>query len=287
MLTTSFNATAADFQPGGRFGADPAAAAGLLQQVLGGALLAGFLSALFSIVWAAAVVITTDLAERGTAQCRLRHIFGRAVSRSLVILLSSILYFLGLAVLTIAASVLVVITGFGLVGGVIALVGLLFWWLKPSTRRPWLKWLIILTTPFGWPTYISIRWSMYLAAIALEDRGPANALSRSAQVTAGQWFRVAAILTVAPLIVGVLISVISTLVNLPLGINAASRQQTGLDPTVASISVAVSIILQILFQSVAIIAYTVLFNDLRNRREGTDISERLGQLEASFLTANG
>jgi hypothetical protein len=42
-----------------------------------------------------------------------------------------------------------------------------------------------------------------------------------------------------------------------------------------------------LFASIGSIVYTVVFLDLRNRREGTDIGERVSQLEASALPANG
>jgi hypothetical protein len=45
------------------------------------------------------------------------------------------------------------------------------------------------------------------------------------------------------------------------------------------------VILQILFASIGYIVYAVLFVDLRNRREGTDIVERVSQLEADFSVA--
>ena len=48
--------------------------------------------------------------------------------------------------------------------GLVPLVALLFWWLRPTARRGWLKWLIVLTTPMGLPTYFGFRWAMYLAA---------------------------------------------------------------------------------------------------------------------------
>ena len=179
------------------------------------------------------------------------------------------------------------VTVFGVVGSLIALIGLLVWWLRPTARKTWLKWLIILTTPYGLPTYYAFRWALYVAAIVLEHRGPAAALRRSSQLTTGQWFRVSSILTIAPLIVGLLVGVLAAMVNIPLGLVAASRDQVGLDPASAAISSAVSIVLQILFSSVAVIAYTLLFTDLRNRREGTDIVERLSQLEAAPNPANG
>ena len=48
-----------------------------------------------------------------------------------------------------------------------------------------------------------------------------------------------------------------------------------------------TLILRILFGSVGVIVYTLMFIDLRNRREGTDMAERLTQLEASPMTPGG
>jgi hypothetical protein len=45
----------------------------------------------------------------------------------------------------------------------------------------------------------------------------------------------------------------------------------------------VSSVTRILLASIGSIVYTLLFIDLRNRREGTDIVERVSQLEASSL----
>jgi hypothetical protein len=77
------------------------------------------------------------------------------------------------------------------------------------------------------------------------------------------------------------------LVTIPFTVAAAFRGQIGLSPTEAVISNAVTSVATILLASIGSIVYTVLFVDLRNRREGTDIAERLSQLEASALPANG
>jgi hypothetical protein len=49
----------------------------------------------------------------------------------------------------------------------------------------------------------------------------------------------------------------------------------------------VTFIGRILLASIGSIVYTLLFVDLRNRREGTDIGERVSQLEAAPLPASG
>jgi hypothetical protein len=98
---------------------------------------------------------------------------------------------------------------------------------------------------------------------------------------------VAAALTVASLIVGVMLSVLSAFVTIPFTVAALFRGQIGLCPAEAAVSSAVTFVARILFASIGSIVYTVVFLDLRNRREGTDIGERVSQLEASALPANG
>ena len=50
---------------------------------------------------------------------------------------------------------------------------------------------------------------------------------------------------------------------------------------------AVGVALQVLFASIGSIVYTLVFVDLRNRREATDILERVSLLEADPTLANG
>jgi len=87
------------------------------------------------------------------------------------------------------------------------------------------------------------------------------------------------ILLVAGAIVSVLQYIPTLLVQLPLTILAFMRGDLALAPAETAITAAASIMTQILFASMATICYAVLFVDLRNRREGTDIAERLSQLE--------
>jgi hypothetical protein len=241
---------------------------------------------LFSLLWTAAVVVTADAHMRG-GRTGLAPVYRRALSRYLAVLVASVLFGLVIVGLTLVASVLFVLTVFGVLGSLVALVGAIVWWLKPSARKPWLKWLIILTAPFGLPTYFGVRWAMYIAAIVLEGSGPVASLRRSGQLTDGHWFRVGAILAVASLVVGVLQSLPTYLVQIPLSISALARGQPGLSPTEEAISYAVSIAAQIVFASIGLVVYALLFVDLRNRREGTDIVERLSQLEASPVSTNG
>ena len=120
---------------------------------------------------------------------------------------------------------------------------------------------------------------MWLPAVMLEHPSIIGALGRSRALVDRHWFRAMGILLVAGAIVSVLQYIPTLLVQLPLTIVALSRGDLTLGPVETAISAAASIMTQILFGSMATICYAVLFIDLRNRREGTDIAERLSQLE--------
>jgi hypothetical protein len=260
---------------------DPTATDQLVAQ-LAAALLYVVVYSFFALLWTAAIIVTTDAYLRGEPP-RLARVYGRSARRYVTVLISTLLVTLGVIGLALLSTLLVVVTIFGVSGSLIAIVGLLFWWLRPSTRRNWLKWLIILTAPFGLLTYVTTRWALYLAAAVLEDKGPVAALGRSYELTDRHWFRVAAILWVASTIVAVMLSVLNAFVTIPFTVLDAFRGQFGLSPSEAVISGAVSSVTRILLASIGSIVYTLLFIDLRNRREGTDIVERVSQLEASSL----
>ncbi len=240
-------------------------------------------SALFVVAWTAAILVTTDDLLHGVTP-DLGRVVGRTLSRYLPAFIGGLLYGLTVLVLMLVASLIValfVIAGaIGLVLTLAAIAALVVWWLKPDWRNPYLKWVIVVCTPFGLPIYVGGLWSMYMPAAVLERRGPVSALGRSSQLVDRQWFRVVTILSLAALIVSTLQYAPTLLVELPLTIGAAVRGQTGLSPAETAISTGASIVFQVLFASMGIIVYALTYLDLRNRREGTDIAERLSQLES-------
>jgi hypothetical protein len=243
-------------------------------------------SIVFSLLWSAALIVTTMRFLHGETP-RLGEVYGWALRRFLPVLGGTLVVAVALVLVSVAATVLFVITLAGLLGGLVAAIGLLFWWLQPSTRKPWLKWLIILTAPFGLVLYFAFLWSMYAAAQVLERQGPIGGLRRSQRLVDGHWFRVTATLIVGGLIVGVLQFAPAALVEVPLTVTRAAAGVDSFDTTGLVISSAVRVILQILFASIGMIIYTLVFVDLRNRREGTDIAARLDQLEATRVPADG
>ena len=256
----------------------PGQALGLLTPVITAFVVLGVVWALFYVAWTTAIVATTDAFLHG-ADTGLARIVGRTLRRFGSVFIGSMLILIGLVLLLIVSSVPLILVPIGVLGGLIALVGLSVWWLRPTARRTWLKWLIIVGTPYGLPTYFSGVWSMFLAAAVIEGHGPIGALRRSTQLVDRNWFRVVGVLTVGGLIVGVLQYAPSLLIQLPLSLSAASRGALGAGPTEQAISTAASVVVQILFASMGSIVYAMLYVDLRNRREGTDIAERLSRLE--------
>jgi hypothetical protein len=81
-------------------------------------------------------------------------------------------------------------------------------------------------------------------------------------------------------IVVVLVSVPITLVDLIFGVVMPSYGTSAAE-LLQMVNTTVTTVCQVLFSSIATITYVVLFVDLRNRREGTDLSERIGSLEAA------
>jgi hypothetical protein len=242
------------------------------------------IAVLFYLAWTIAVLLTTDDFLHATAPSP-TTVLMRTLLRYPRALLGGVIYVLALLLVALAAGVLftitVVLLPIFLLGGLGVVIGLVVWWVKPTARTPWLKWLIILATPFGLAMYIAGLWSLWLPATVLEARGPIDALRRSRQLIDRHWFRVVAVLFVAGMIVSVLQYIPTLLVELPLGLVSVFEGRNRMGPTETAISTAVGVMTQILFASMGSICYAVVFVDLRNRREGTDIAERLSQLETA------
>jgi hypothetical protein len=258
----------------------PQEGSALVAGAIAGSVLFVLISIAVSMLWTAAITRTAG-ALMHDEQLSIKSAYARALRSLLALIGAAVLFGLGIIGLTILSIVPFVITLFGTLGSLIALVAIIVWWRSPASRKPWLKWLIILCAPYGLPVYFAVRWSMFVPAVVLERLGPVAALGRSSRLMAGEWFRAAGVLSIASVIVGVLVSAPTYLVEIPFGIVSAARGSFGPDPVQTVIANGVSLLCQVLFASVGTIAYTVLFTDLRNRREGTDLVQRVAQLEAT------
>jgi len=270
----------ADFQSGGL----PTLYADQVQAQIAGLFASLLLSGVFYCLWSAAVTATTETYLRG-GEPSLSSVYGRAARRFFPVLFGTLLYALGLTLLSVVGIFLSVLAVFPGLGGIVPGVGLLVWWLRPGARKAWLKWLIIVCTPLGLLFYFGTRWSMYVAAAVIERRGPLASLRRSSELIDRQVLRVLAILTVTSTIVAVLVYAPTAIIAIPLAISSGLLNYGS--GTEAIITEAVAVVLRVLFQSVGAIIYTLVFIDLRNRHEGTDLDERLTQLEAAPGTPGG
>ena len=129
---------------------------------------------LFGLLWSAAVILTTDTYMRGE-QPPSGRVYGRtryaAIRRA--VLLVRWLFVLSLVAASLLSTVLFVVIGIRhLLGQPCCALSA---WCSGGcglARKTWVKWLIVLTAPFGLPTYTADRWALYLAAVVLEDNGP-------------------------------------------------------------------------------------------------------------------
>jgi hypothetical protein len=261
------------------FGAYLAAAGGI-------GLLAGLVFGVCLLLAEGAVVVIVDGFARGE-----RRSIGRAIGDALRVALpllgAAVLAWLGLAGLALLSVPLLVLWVIPGLFGLVPAVALLAWLLSPGARQPFLKWLILLTSPFGLPTYYGIRWSLYPQAVVLEGAGPRQALQRSSGLIRGSWLRVFGITAVIGMITWVLQAVPSFIVSLIGLVIAFSRAASGglqsFEQTNRSLQLltnAASLVGWILFGALVFIGLTLVFLDQRNRREGADLAERLGWVEA-------
>ena len=237
----------------------------------------GLGGSLFILLWGEAVTLMTDDLLRAE-QRGYGNVYGRALGRFLPVLGASLLLVFGAVFMSLLGMLALVLT-LGPVGMLIATIGVLVWWLNPGARRPWFKWLIILTTPFGLAIYYAVRWVLFTPAVLLEGRGPLASLRRSSQLVSGEWFRTAGVLIVVSLIVAVLVFLPSSLITLALTLTVGILADT-VNPFLSILVNLGSVLGQILFGAIGYIAYTLLFLDLRNRREAADLAERVGRLES-------
>ena len=103
--------------------------------------------------------------------------------------------------------------------------------------------------------YFSVRWAFIWQAVILDGRGARSALSRSDELVQGNWWRVLGILLVLWLIV--------------MGVNVAVGLFTWWLPAIATSIV--NTVVAIVVLPIPIVAATLLYYDLRLKREGCTV----------------
>jgi hypothetical protein len=281
VVALSGQTYALTFQGLGEAPEDPEALARLFTGLGLGTLLASLVYGIGALVGQGGVTTMTGWLMRGEDHS-IWEALGAASGRLLAMIGASIVYGLGmLGLLLLAAPLLLVGLG-GVLGGLIAFVGLIVWVNRPKERRGnGLKWLIILATPFGLPLYYGVRWSLFIPALMLEGAGAVESLRRSATMVDRRWFEVFGVWVV----LGIVVAILQTLPSAAIAIAGAIVGATSGDPGGAGLAFgiannAATIIGTVLFGALSFIAATIMFVDARNRREGADLAERLDLIEA-------
>ncbi|HEX6508152.1 MAG TPA: glycerophosphoryl diester phosphodiesterase membrane domain-containing protein [Chloroflexota bacterium] len=122
--------------------------------------------------------------------------------------------------------------------------------------------LVLLVIP---GIYIGVRLTLVAQAAVLERRGVTDSLARSWNLVEGNWWRVFGIV----LVVSILVAVLETLVSRIVGVAAGDIVGNGLGTAIVGI----------VFQPIQAIALTLLYFDLRIRKEGTVESGGSPQLD--------
>jgi hypothetical protein len=122
---------------------------------------------------------------------------------------------------------------------------------------------------------LMVSLMLFGAVVTLESRGPAGGLMRSHKLVWGHWWRTTAVLTVAFIIVVVIYAAIGFVVALILPFAARN-----LDPLVFSLinSTVLNVVIQVLVLPFFLGLMLSLYWDLKLRRDGGDLSDRLNAL---------
>lgn len=130
--------------------------------------------------------------------------------------------------------------------------------------------LIVLVVAFVW---ITVTWSLLTQAIVIEDAGPREALSRSAGLVAGSRWRVLGINALLAILQAVLFGA-------PEGTIGAILISVAGDAG-AALAQLVSVLAQVLYFPIQLGTTTLLYYDLRVRKEALDLTLAAEELRRS------
>jgi hypothetical protein len=129
---------------------------------------------------------------------------------------------------------------------------------------------------------IYVAWSVALPALLLERHGPARALGRSSKLVQGRWWPTFAVLIVAFLMT----IVISVILGLLLRAVASLPSQPSVLFAVI-VTAATGAVTEIITKPFSAAVTTVLYYDLRVRKEGFDLQVLADQLDQRPASADG
>src|SRR6266702_2784045 len=125
---------------------------------------------------------------------------------------------------------------------------------------------------FGAAVYLLVRWSLVVAAMMAEDIGPIRGLGRSWNLVSGSWWRTFGIL----LIVTILQLIITYGLFILFGVVAALFSTGDFQAALVQVG---GTLLSAVVSPITTIAVTLLYFDLRVRKEGLDLDQLAQQTE--------
>lgn len=138
---------------------------------------------------------------------------------------------------------------------------------------------VLFITIVGW-IYFAVAWGFAYHALLLEGLGIRAALGRSRALVRGSWWRVFGITLLVFIFVGIISTLFSLLSAIPAGIAAFSGDEgTGFIIGLV-ISTIISVASQVILAPLTYVAWTLLYYDLRVRKEGFDLELLARELEA-------
>ncbi|MGH7777937.1 MAG: hypothetical protein ACREPI_12280, partial [Candidatus Dormibacterales bacterium] len=125
--------------------------------------------------------------------------------------------------------------------------------------------IALLIPPLG--IWLLVRWSVALPALFSEERGPGAAAGRSWSLVGGHWWRTFGRLIVVYIVVGVLTLILGSLLGIVAGLPGLSVEMQ------AGFSALARVVAGSLLGPVTAIAVTLIYFDLRVRKEGIDLHQ--------------
>ena len=127
--------------------------------------------------------------------------------------------------------------------------------------------------------YLIGRLVLWMPALFVDDAGPLESVETTWKLTRGHWWRAAAIVTVAVIIVLVFSFVLSTVAGLIAGLSTAFGHG-GLSGRLHALQL-ISAATNIITLPMAPALWLAMYNDFKLRREGGDLAARVGALPSA------
>ncbi len=121
--------------------------------------------------------------------------------------------------------------------------------------------------------FFVVRFLFTSQAIIVENQGPLQSLGRSWRLTQQVFWRTFGYLLIIWMLTGLLPTIVSAVFSTTLGIFLANQQTLLL-----LISTIISAIIQVIITPFSIISYTLMYYDLRVRKEGFDLEQQTSMM---------